>query len=227
MTQITHNLASVRRRIVAAARHYGRNPDSIRLLAVSKKQPVSAICEAIGQEQKDFGESFVVEAIDKQSQIDARVTWHFIGKIQSNKARLVARHFDWVHSLDRIKIAHRLSRFRGAGKPLKVLIELNLSDDPSRAGVAPAELHDLAAEVRELPNLRLRGLMSMAPYSDDEQVQRAAFRRTRGLFDDLNADGFNLDCLSMGMSGDLEAAIAEGANWVRVGSDIFGARSSD
>lgn len=224
MTQITHNLTAIKQRIVTAARLYGRNPDSVHLLAVSKKHSVESVREASQAGQRHFGENFLAEAIGKISQLNEDLTWHFIGAIQSNKSRDIARYFDWVHSIDRTKIAQRLHRARGPGHPLNVLIQVNLSADTERAGVQPDDLNELAGQIAKLSRLRLRGLMAMAPNTDCFDSQSQAFARTHELFLGLQSAGFELDSLSMGMSGDLEAAIKNGATWVRIGTDLFGKR---
>lgn len=236
MTQITHNLMNIQQRIVTASERYQRAPGAVQLLAVSKRHPAEAICEASAAGQTDFGENYVGEALSKQQEVEALLgncgpdhpplVWHFIGKIQSNKARQIAQHFDWVHSLDRLKIARRLNRFRGPGTPLNVLVQVNLSGDSSRAGVEPDEVGHFVEQVRTLERLRVRGLMAMAPATECFETQSEAFARVRRLFDAIPpADEF--DQLSMGMSGDMEAAIANGATWVRIGTDVFGKRPTD
>jgi len=237
LTQITHNLMNIQQRIVTASERYQRIPDSVRLLAVSKRHPAAAVCEACAAGQTDFGENYVSEALSKQADVETRlraggsppvpVTWHFIGRIQSNKARQVAQHFAWVHSLDRMKIARRLHQFRGAGSPLNVLVQVNLTGDDARAGVAPERVADFVAEAATFDRLRVRGLMAMAPVTDRFDSQSEAFARVKRLHDQIRTTASDFDQLSMGMSGDLEAAIANGATWVRIGTDVFGKRPAD
>ncbi|MEW6119932.1 MAG: YggS family pyridoxal phosphate-dependent enzyme [Pseudomonadota bacterium] len=220
-------LRAVQARIAAAARQAGRTPASIRLLAVSKTFNAAAVRDMAGCGQRVFGENYVQEALEKRAALaDLPLEWHFIGPLQSNKTRLVAENFAWVHGVDRLKIAERLSAQRPPGlPPLQVCIEVNVSGEASKGGVAPADLPALAAAVASLPGLKLRGLMAIPAPSDDPVVQRAAFRRVRTLLDDLAARGHALDTLSMGMSADLEAAILEGATIVRVGTALFGSRT--
>ncbi|MEM7082433.1 MAG: YggS family pyridoxal phosphate-dependent enzyme [Pseudomonadota bacterium] len=235
MTQITHNLMNIQERIASAARASGRDPASVKLLAVSKKHPAEAILDAQAAGHIHFGENFAAEALDKQRIIDAQnapaaaeaLRWHFIGRIQSNKARQVATHFSWVHSLDRDKIARRLDQFRGPGQPLNVLVQINLSDDSTRSGVPVDEAPAFIERTRALPRLRVRGLMAMAPATDDYDEQAAAFAKVEALSQSLQQKWPDLVELSMGMSGDLEAAIAHGATWVRIGTDVFGKRPVD
>lgn len=223
MSTIAENIAKVRERIREAAQASQRNPDSVRLLAVSKTHPAQAVREANASGQVDFGENYLQEALAKQLELaDLDLAWHFIGPIQSNKTRAIAEHFHWVHSVDRLKIAQRLSEQRPDHlPPLNVCLQVNVSGETSKSGCAPEELPALAQAVTQLPRLRLRGLMTIPEPSDDPQAQREPLARLRQLRDSLNAD---LDTLSMGMSQDLEAAIAEGATWVRIGTALFGAR---
>ncbi|MCF7200988.1 YggS family pyridoxal phosphate-dependent enzyme [Pseudomonas oligotrophica] len=223
MSTIANKIAKVAARIREAAQAAGRDPATVGLLAVSKTQPAVAIREAFAAGVVDFGENYLQEALDKQAQLgDLALTWHFIGPIQSNKTKPIAEHFAWVHSVDRLKIAQRLSDQRPAHlPPLNVCLQVNVSGEASKAGCEPQELAALAAAVAALPRLRLRGLMCIPAPSDDPQQQRAAFARLRQLKDSLELP---LDTLSMGMSQDLEAAIAEGATWVRIGTALFGAR---
>jgi len=204
----------------------GRPREAIRLLAVSKTFPAEDIAAAYRAGQRAFGESQAQEAAEKIARLgEYGLEWHFIGPIQSNKTRSIAEQFDWVHSVDRERIARRLSEQRPAGRePLNVCIEVNVSGEASKAGVAPHESAELAAIVARLPGLALRGLMTVPAPSPEPARQRAQFAHLRALFADLRAQGFALDTLSMGMSDDLEAAIAEGATMVRVGSAIFGRR---
>jgi pyridoxal phosphate enzyme (YggS family) len=200
-----------------------RDPATVGLLAVSKTQPAAAIREAAAGGIRDFGENYLQEALDKQAELsDLSLAWHFIGPIQSNKTKSIAEHFDWVHSVDRLKIAQRLSDQRPAElPPLNICLQVNVSGEASKSGCAPEELLQLAQAVAAMPQLRLRGLMCIPAPSEDPAEQRAAFARLRALRDELP---LTLDTLSMGMSQDLEAAIAEGATWVRIGTALFGAR---
>jgi pyridoxal phosphate enzyme (YggS family) len=233
MSTIVHNLQAVDALIVAAAAAVQRPRAAIGLLAVSKTFPAEAVLEAIGAGQRTFGENYLQEALDKiaavsTAQPGVAVEWHFIGPIQSNKTRPIASHFDWVHTVDRLKIAQRLSEQRPAGLgPLNICLQVNISGEASKSGATPEELPALAQAVAQLPNLRLRGLMAIPEPETDGGKQRAAFARVRILFEQLRADGLALDTLSMGMSGDMAAAIAEGATIVRIGTAIFGARHYD
>ena len=223
MSSIAKNIAKVRTRIREAAQACGRDPETVGLLAVSKTKPAAAVREAHACGQRDFGENYLQEALNKQAELsDLALTWHFIGPIQSNKTRPIAEHFAWVHSVDRLKIAQRLSEQRPAHlPPLNICLQVNVSGEASKSGCAPEELPALALAVSQLPNLRLRGLMTIPEPTRDVAQQHAACARLRQLRDDLNLE---LDVLSMGMSDDLEAAIAEGATWVRIGTALFGAR---
>ncbi len=223
MSTIAKNIAKVRTRIREAAQACGRDPETVGLLAVSKTKPAAAVREAHACGQRDFGENYLQEALNKQAELsDLALTWHFIGPIQSNKTRPIAEHFAWVHSVDRLKIAQRLSEQRPAHlPPLNICLQVNVSGEASKSGCAPEELPALALAVSQLPNLRLRGLMTIPEPTRDVAQQHAACARLRQLRDDLNLE---LDVLSMGMSDDLEAAIAEGATWVRIGTALFGAR---
>ncbi len=214
-------------RIARAAEAAGRNAAEVRLLAVSKTWPADSVREAAAAGQRAFGENYVQEGAEKVDALAALgLEWHFIGPLQSNKTRLVANRFAWVHSIDRLKIAERLSAQRDVHlPPLEVCIQVNVSGETSKSGVAPAELPALAHAVAGLPRLRLRGLMAIPEPTSDVAVQRARFAALRELRDRLNAGGLALDTLSMGMSDDLEAAIAEGSTMVRVGTAIFGSRS--
>ncbi len=219
-------LASVHSRIESAARRAGRDPASVTLLAVSKQQPAGAVRAAAAAGQRHFGENYAQEALAKvESLRDLPLTWHFIGQLQANKTRDVAQSFQWVHTLDRARIAERLSAQRPhhAG-PLDVLLQVRLAEEDGKGGVEAAQVPALAQIVAGLPRLRLRGLMSIPPPQTDEGLQREPFRRLRELLMDLNRQGHSLDTLSMGMSADLEAAIAEGATIVRVGTAVFGPR---
>lgn len=226
MTSIAANLQAVASRIAAACSAAGRNPAEVSLLAVSKTWPAACVREAAGCGQLAFGENYVQEGVAKISELaDLGLEWHFIGPLQSNKTRPVAEHFAWVHSVERLKIAERLSAQRPAGlPPLQVCIQVNVSGEESKSGCAPAEAPALAAAVAALPNLCLRGLMAIPEPTDDGALQRRRFAALRELLADMNRRGLALDTLSMGMSDDMEAAIAEGATLVRVGTAIFGAR---
>jgi hypothetical protein len=228
MSSITANLQAVRERVAVAVRAAGRPADAVRVVAVSKTIAADAVREAASGGQRDFGENYVTEGVEKIRELASLgLTWHYIGPIQSNKTRLIAEHFDWVHSIDREKIAARLSQARDARQAeLQVCIQVNVSDEASKSGVAPAEAASLARAVAGLPRLRLRGLMTIPEPTPDVRVQRGRFAQLRELRDELNRRGFELDTLSMGMSADLEAAIVEGATLVRVGTAIFGERKS-
>jgi pyridoxal phosphate enzyme (YggS family) len=223
MSTIAENIAKVGVRIREAAQASQRDFSHIGLLAVSKTKPADAIREAFAAGVTDFGENYLQESLDKQTQLsDLPVVWHFIGPIQSNKTKPIAEHFAWVHSVDRLKIAERLSAQRPAHLPaLNICLQVNVSGEASKSGCSPDQLSALAHAVTQLPNLRLRGLMTIPEPTDDVTEQRAAFARLRELQQSLNLE---LDTLSMGMSHDLEAAIAEGATWVRIGTALFGAR---
>lgn len=226
MTSLSAKLQAVLARIASAARQYGREPDEVRLVAVSKTWPAAFVREAALAGQTAFGESFVQEGLAKVGALRSLgLDWHFIGSVQSNKTRLLAENFNWVHSVDRLRIAERLAEQRPASlPPLSVCLQVNVSAEASKGGVAPAETLALAQAVAALPNLRLRGLMTVPARSDAFPEQRRPFRQLRQLSERLQADGLVLDTLSMGMSHDLEAAIAEGATLVRVGTAIFGER---
>lgn len=228
MSDIARNLDAVQRRIVQAARAAGRDSASVRLLAVSKTFPAQDVRTAFAAGQRAFGENYVQEAIGKieaLAELRADLEWHFIGPLQSNKTRPVAEHFDWVHSVDRLKIAQRLSEQRPDTLPaLNVCLQVNVSGEASKSGVSAADAPALAHEIAALPRLTLRGLMSIPEPAADPDTQRVPHRVLRALFDDLRAEGLALDTLSMGMSADLEAAVLEGATLVRIGTAIFGAR---
>lgn len=214
-------------RIARAASDAGRDPAGIRLLAVSKTWPAESVREAAAAGQHAFGENYVQEGVAKvEALADLGLEWHFIGPLQSNKTRPVANSFAWVHSIDRLKIAQRLSEQRDVFlPPLQVCIQVNVSGEESKSGVSPAELPELARAVTALPRLKLRGLMTIPEPTSDVALQRSRFAMLRQLMDDLRTDGLDLDTLSMGMSDDLEAAIAEGSTMVRVGTAIFGSRN--
>ncbi|HEX5802647.1 MAG TPA: YggS family pyridoxal phosphate-dependent enzyme [Azospira sp.] len=227
MTPISANLQAVHARIDAAARAVGRDPATVSLLAVSKTWPAESVRDAAAAGQRAFGENYVQEGCAKAAALaDLGLEWHFIGPLQSNKTRPVAEAFDWVHSVDRLKIAERLSAQRPPEKPpLNVCLQVNVSGEATKSGCAPAETAALARAVAALPGLRLRGLMCIPEPTDDVTAQRAPFRALRDLVERLRQDGLALDVLSMGMSHDIEAAIAEGATLVRVGTAIFGERN--
>jgi len=230
MSIIAENMQAVEAAIADAVQASARARSEVQLLAVSKTFPAEAVLEAMAVGQRAFGENYLQEALEKiahvaRAQPDTPVEWHFIGPIQSNKTRPIAASFDWVHTVERLKIAQRLSEQRPAELgPLNICLQVNISGEASKSGALEAELPALAREVALLPNLRLRGLMAIPEQTTDPKQQRAAFARLRALADALRADGLALDTLSMGMSGDIEAAIAEGATIVRIGSAIFGAR---
>lgn len=226
MTTIAANLQAVRERIAAAAVAVGRDPATVRLLAVSKTWPAGCVREAAAAGQTAFGENYVQEGAAKIEELAGTgLEWHFIGPLQSNKTRLVAAHFDWVHSIERAKTARRLSEQRDAHlPPLKVCIQVNVSGEASKSGVAPAEVAPLARTIVQLPRIELRGLMCIPEPTSDKALLRSRFATLRALRDELATMDIALDTLSMGMSDDLEAAIAEGSTLVRVGSAIFGSR---
>ncbi|HEV8094141.1 MAG TPA: YggS family pyridoxal phosphate-dependent enzyme [Burkholderiales bacterium] len=233
MAAIRDNMQAVSERIARAAAAAGRSADSVRLLAVSKTHPPALLEEAFRAGQTAFGENYVQEALDKMDTLArllgeqrARdVEWHLVGPLQSNKTRLAAERFDWVHSLSSTKVARRLSEQRSPGcAPLNVLIQVNCSGEASKSGVAPGDAFALAQAVAQLERLKLRGLMAIPEPTRDAAVHRARFRAVRELYEQLRADGLALDTLSLGMSDDLEAAIAEGSTLVRVGTAIFGTR---
>jgi pyridoxal phosphate enzyme (YggS family) len=223
MSTIADNIAQVSSRIHAAAVAAKRDEDSVQLLAVSKTKPAEALREAYAAGLRDFGENYLQEALSKQLELtDLPLIWHFIGPIQSNKTRAIAEHFAWVHSVDRLKIAQRLSEQRPADlPPLNICIQVNVSGEASKSGCTPADLPALANAISELPRIKLRGLMAIPEPTEDRAAQDAAFAAVQSLQASLNLP---LDTLSMGMSHDLESAIAQGATWVRIGTALFGAR---
>jgi pyridoxal phosphate enzyme (YggS family) len=223
---VTENLKLIRDLLAESAVKAHRDPGDVHLVAVSKKQPLAKILEAVAAGQRDFGENLVQEGLEKIEQTASMgLVWHFIGHLQTNKTRSVAEHFDWVHTIDRLKTAARLSRQRPAGKaPLNVCLQVNIDDEATKSGVAPADLRNLAAAVTELPNLRLRGLMCLPAARSNPEEQKEPFARLRELAESLAAEGIETDTLSMGMSGDFEAAVAEGASIVRIGTAVFGPR---
>ncbi|MBI2772512.1 MAG: YggS family pyridoxal phosphate-dependent enzyme [Burkholderiales bacterium] len=228
MTTIRNNLQSVHQRIAAACRAAGRDVNEVTLLAVSKTFGPDAVREAHEAGQAAFGENYIQEGVEKIALLAGLdLQWHCIGPIQSNKTRLVAAHFDWAHAVDRLKTAQRLSQQRPEGlPPLQVCIQVNVDGGATKAGVAPAEALALAREIAGLPNLRLRGLMTLPEPAPDFVAQKALHMRARALFDEINGAGVALDTLSMGMTADLEAAIHAGSTMVRVGTAIFGGRAT-
>ena len=224
---IRENLETVRSRIVSACLKASRDPDSVRLLAVSKTFPAESVVEAHVTGQIAFGENYVQEGVEKIAALaNLPLEWHYIGPIQSNKTRPIAEHFAWAHAVDRLKIAERLSAQRPPHLPdLQVCLQVNVSGESSKSGLESAALLLLASQVARLPRLKLRGLMAIPAPATDLQAQRAPFRELRLLLQQLNAAGLGCDTLSMGMSADLEAAILEGATIVRIGSAIFGTRT--
>ncbi|MEO8019640.1 MAG: YggS family pyridoxal phosphate-dependent enzyme [Pseudomonadota bacterium] len=225
----SESVAATQNRISAACRSHSRSVDSVTLLAVSKGQSVAAIDSATRAGVENFGENFLQESLPKIEALKGReLTWHYIGRLQTNKTRPVAEIFDWVHGVDRLKLAERLSAQRPAdAPPLNLCIQLHVGGEASKGGVEPADIAPLALAVRELPRIKLRGLMSMPPAESAVERQRQWFRETRQVFDYLNERGLGLDTLSMGTSADFEAAIAEGSTIVRVGTAIFGPRNAE
>lgn len=223
MSTIADNILQVSSRIQAATQAAHRDEHSVQLLAVSKTKPAEALREAYAAGLRDFGENYLQEALGKQLELaDLPLIWHFIGPIQSNKTRAIAEHFAWVHSVDRLKIAQRLSEQRPADlPPLNICIQVNVSGEDSKSGCTPADLPTLAKAISELPRLKLRGLMAIPEPTEDRAAQDAAFAAVQHLQASLDLP---LDTLSMGMSHDLESAIAQGATWVRIGTALFGAR---
>ncbi|PHX40453.1 hypothetical protein AO263_05625 [Pseudomonas sp. NZIPFR-PS5] len=223
MSTIAENISTLAERIRSAAQAVQRDPASVGLLAVSKTKPASDLREAYDAGLRDFGENYLQEALGKQAELtDLPLIWHFIGPIQSNKTRAIAEHFAWVHSVDRLKIAQRLSEQRPSElPPLNICIQVNVSGEASKSGCSPEDLAALAQAIGALPNLKLRGLMAIPEPTDDRDEQNASFAAVSTLQAQL---GLPLDTLSMGMSHDLEAAIAQGATWVRIGTALFGAR---
>lgn len=228
MIRVTENFRKIQDLLADAATAAGRPRDAVRLLAVSKSQPVSLVLEAASAGQREFGENFVQEALAKMAEVDRDdLVWHFIGHLQSNKTRQVAENFQWVHTVDRLKIAERLSRQRPYHAPdMNVCIEVNIDGEKGKSGVSPDELPALATAVTELPGLKLRGLMCIPRIRKGVEAQREPFRRTRMLAESLAAAGIRTDTLSMGMSDDFVAAIHEGASIVRIGTALFGPRET-
>ncbi|AVA36939.1 MAG: YggS family pyridoxal phosphate-dependent enzyme [Burkholderiaceae bacterium] len=228
MSVIAANLQAVKNDIAAAAQQADRDPSGVTLLAVSKTVSPDRVREAFEAGQPAFGENYVQEGLDKIAALGdlrGRIAWHFIGPLQSNKTRPVAEQFDWVHAIDRLKIAERLSAQRPADlAPLQVCIQVNISNEDTKSGVLPEEVPALARAVAALPNLRLRGLMAIPAPAADLAAQRVPFAALRRLLEELRQSGLDVDTLSMGMSADMPAAVAEGATMVRIGTAIFGAR---
>ena len=226
MPEINHSLQQVLKEISRYEHEFSRKHGSVQLIAVSKTRPASDLLDAYQQGQRDFGENYIQEAIDKMPDLDRDdIQWHFIGPIQSNKTRLISENFNWVHSVDRLKIAQRLSDQRPAHlEPLNVLIQVNSSNEISKSGCQFDQLPELANAITALPRLRLRGLMTLPAAEQDFAAQRIPFKRLHDALESLNQTGMTMDTLSMGMSRDIRAAIAEGATMVRVGTAIFGQR---
>lgn len=240
MHRIEDTLTQVQNQINSAAKAHNKNSNDITLLAVSKKHTAEKIREVYTLGLRHFGENYIQEAQEKQAELAAlEITWHFIGPIQSNKTRAIAEHFDWVHSVDRLKIAKRLSEQRNAYiaanhsvdkkgeiKPLNICLQVNIDEQESKSGVMPSDAVETALSIAKLPMLALRGLMFIPAPSSDYAQQRATFSRAQALYKELQQHCPDMDTLSMGMSGDLEAAIAEGATIVRIGTALFGAREA-
>lgn len=227
MPNLVENLAKIRQEIQSAEQKYGRDPGSVRLIAVSKTRTVKEIRRVMAENQLDLGESYVQEAVEKISIISRDAAcWHFIGPIQSNKTRLIAENFSWVHSIDRIKIAQRLNDQRPVDMPaLNICIQLNLAAEASKSGIGIDEIRPLIEQIHELPNLALRGFMTMPEMTTITAIQREHFKQMKDLMKDMNTRTLNMDTLSMGTSHDMDAAIAEGATMVRIGTAIFGPRA--
>jgi len=224
---VTENLAKISDMLAFSALEAGRDPDGVHLLAVSKKQPLSKILIAHQAGQRDFGENFVQEGLEKIDQTRSLdLVWHFIGHLQNNKTRVVAENFDWVHTIDKLKTAQRLNDQRPVELgPLNICLQINIDGEASKSGIAPAQLPELATACAKLPNLALRGLMCLPASSNDFDAQREAFARINKLGRSLRTSGIKTDTLSMGMSGDYRAAIFEGATIVRIGTAVFGERT--
>ncbi len=227
MTFISERLQAVQASIHDAAINVGRRPDDVQLLAVSKAHPANALREAYHAGQHRFGENYLQEALAKQAELsDLAIEWHFIGPIQSNKTQAIAQHFDWVHSVDRLKIAERLNAARPENlAPLQICLQVNVSQEESKSGLSSEDISELAIAVQSLPRLKLRGLMAIPAPSQDISEQREQFSQVRQLYEKLQSQGLVMDTLSIGMSEDFPAAIAEGATIVRIGSAIFGSRN--
>jgi len=228
MNSISSRLIEVRARITAAEQEYGRVPGSTALLAVSKKQPLAVLRQAVAAGLRCFGENYLQEALPKiKALADEKLEWHHIGRIQSNKTRDIARHFDWVHGVDRLKIARRLGEQRPDHlPPMNICLQIRLSDEASKGGLEPDALPEVAQAIGDIPGLSLRGLMTLPAPASDFEAQRLPCRRLRQLLEMLNTEGLRMDTLSMGTSSDMAAAIAEGATIVRIGTALFGSRDS-
>ena len=229
MIGVTENLRNIRNLLASSAIKADREPNAVQLLAVSKKQPLSKILDAANAGQRNFGENFVQEGLEKINQTrDLNLSWHFIGHLQNNKTRVVAENFDWVHTIDTLKTAKRLSQQRPESlMPLNICLQVNIDNEYRKSGVAIAELGELAAACAQLPNLTLRGLMCLPVARRNFSEQRIPFATLRELAVQLRSDGVDTDTLSMGMSGDYRAAIFEGASMVRIGTALFGARNQE
>jgi len=221
---VTKNLSIIRDLLAFSAVEADRDPDTVRLLAVSKKQPLTKILDAVSAGQRDFGENFVQEGLEKIEQTRGKdLIWHFIGHLQTNKTRIVAENFDWVHTIDKLKTARRLSEQRPPSlRPLNICLQINVDSEAGKSGIAIDELPELAAACTELPNLKLRGLMCIPTVKNEFTDQRLPFAKLRELAAELRHDGLDTDTLSMGMTGDYRAAIFAGATIVRIGTAIFG-----
>ncbi len=226
MTKINQRLQAVNDSIRDAESKFGRESGTVSLLAVSKTHPAETIIEAWNAGQRSFGENYLQHAVPKIQELsNYDIEWHFIGPLQSNKTRPVAENFDWVHSIDREKIAQRLSDQKPQEKaPINICIQVNVSDEDTKSGVDLDDVEQLAQAIKDLPGIRLRGLMAIPEITFDEELQRANFRKLREKYEELNSKGYELDTLSMGMSDDMESAVAEGSTMVRIGTAIFGAR---
>lgn len=226
-SDIAVNLANVREAIARHAEEFGRDPSAIRLVAVSKTRPAADVALALQLDQLEFGENYLQEALPKiETLTGCGARWHYIGRIQANKTRELAARFDWVQTVDREKVAQRLNDQRPESLPrLNICLQVNVDAEPQKAGAQPGELAALAIAIAQMPRLRLRGLMAIPAAQDDFDTQRRAFARLRELFEQLRNGGHDIDTLSMGMSGDLRAAIAEGSTMVRIGTAVFGSRA--
>ncbi len=224
-TSLTSRLTAAQQRLAEAARSAGRDPATVALLAVSKTQSADVVQAAYDAGLRAFGENYIQEAVAKQPLLPADIEWHCIGPVQSNKSKLVAEHFDWCHTVDTLKLAERLSQQRPpALPPLNVCVQLHVGGEDNKSGIGADEVAAVAAAIAQMPRLRLRGLMTIPPASDDPAEQRRWFAEARAVYERLRAQHATVDTLSMGMSGDLEAAIAEGSTMIRVGSALFGPR---
>ncbi|MDH5446281.1 MAG: YggS family pyridoxal phosphate-dependent enzyme [Gammaproteobacteria bacterium] len=228
MNTLTERLNQIRAQITKAEGTYARAANSVTLLAVSKTRPIEDIEQAYAAGQRDFGENYLQDALPKiQAFTDKDIIWHYIGPMQSNKTRPIAEHFQWVHSVDRLKIAQRLSEQRPDDlPPLNICLQVNISEDPAKAGVSASEAAEIAEALSQLPRIRLRGLMTIPVYNDNFEQQRIPFHKLRECYEAIKSNGIELDTLSMGMTGDMQAAIAEGATLVRIGTAIFGERQA-